>query len=72
MDTFRHTVKTLDAALRGMPPPDAPIKVQVDPTLRAVSLVRPAWIADGAEDPAGNTRAQYSVVFIAASGYATS
>jgi hypothetical protein len=48
MDTFRHTVKTLEATLRGMPP-DAPILVRVGDALRRVSLVRPAWVAGGNE-----------------------
>jgi hypothetical protein len=46
-----YTVKSLEVALRGMPP-GAPIPVRVEGTLRAVSLVSPTWIAGGAEDDA--------------------
>ncbi len=38
-----HTVRSLEATLRGMPP-DAPIMVNVDGTLRPVALVMPTWV----------------------------
>ncbi len=63
-----HTAKSLEAALCGMPP-DAPILVRVDGTLRPVALVRPAWVAGGVEDSAGAVGAQYAPVMVAASDY---
>jgi hypothetical protein len=45
-----HTVKSLEAALRGMPP-RAPIMVQVGGGLHYVSLVRAAWVAPSQNRP---------------------
>jgi hypothetical protein len=57
-----HTVKSLLAALRSMPP-GAPIMVRVDDTLRSVSLVRPAWVSGEAEGQGGSLWARSSLSY---------
>ena len=61
-----HTVKSLQAALRGLPT-SAPIVVRVEGTLRHLSLVRPAWVADGTEAESGSSAGDYAVVLVIAS-----
>jgi hypothetical protein len=58
-----HTVKSLEAALRGLPSA-AQIMVKVGGSLRPVSLARGAWVADGVEATPGSAAGQYAVVLI--------
>jgi hypothetical protein len=60
-----HTAMSFQGAFRGMQA-DAPIIVRVDGVLHWVSLVRPAWVADRAEDGAAARSAQYAEVLIPA------
>ncbi len=63
---LNHTVKSLEAALRGLPSA-AQIIVRIDGKLRPVSLVRGAWVADGAEATPGSSAGQYAVELVTAS-----
>lgn len=60
-----HTVKSLEAALRGLPSA-AQIMVKVDGSLRPVSLARGAWVANGAEATPGSSAGTYAVVLVTA------
>jgi hypothetical protein len=58
-----HTVKSLEAALRGLPSA-AQIMVKVDGSLRPVSFAQGAWVTGGEEATPGSPAQQYAVVLV--------